>query len=85
MEKSFFPTDNETRGELESFGLISKHHYRPQIIQFDVLDYPRWQSNIEAKQGPFQLDPYRPFAFQHGIMIYNPQDHEWIPNTTDIP
>ena len=58
---------------------MSKHHYLPQILQFDVLDDPRWQANIEAKQGLFQLDRYRPFAFQHG------RDHEWIPTATDNP
>ena len=66
-------------------GLISEYHYRPQMIQFDVLDDPRWQANIEEKQGRFQLDRYRPFAFQHGSMVYNPRDHNWIPNATDNP
>ena len=66
-------------------GLISKRRYHPQKIQFDVLDDSRWQANIEAKQGRFQLDRYRPFAFQHGSLVYNPRDHEWIPNATDNP
>ena len=44
-----------------------------------------WLANNEAKQGRFQLDRYRPFAFQYGSMIHNPQDHEWIPNSTDNP
>ena len=39
------------------------------MIQFDILDYPRWQANIEEKQGRFQLDRYRPFAFRHGSMV----------------
>ena len=47
----------------------SKHHYRPQMIQFDVLDDPRWQANIEEKQSRFRLDRHRPFAFQHGSMV----------------
>ena len=47
----------------------SKRHYHPHIIQFDILNDPRWQANIEAKQGPFQLDRYRPFAFEHGNMV----------------
>ena len=85
MERTFYSKEIEARRELASVGLISKHHYQPQIIQFDVLDDPRWQANIEAKQGHFQLDRYRHFAFQHGSMVYNPRDHEWIPNATDNP
>ena len=80
--KTFFPTETEARRELARVAIISKHHYHPQIIQFDILDDPLWQSNIETKQGPFQLDRYRPCAFQHGSMAYNPRDHEWIPNAT---
>ena len=38
---------------------------------------------IEAKQGRFQPDRYRPFALQHGSLVYNPKDQEWIPNATD--
>ena len=85
LERPFFPTEIEARRELARVGLISKHHYHPQIIQFDVLDDPRWQAKIEAKQGRFQLDRYRPFAFQLGSMVSNPRDHEWIPNATDNP
>ena len=55
------------------------------MIQFDVLDDPRWQANMEENQGRFRLDRYRPFAFQHGSMVYNPRDHNWIPNATDNP
>ena len=85
MERPFFPTEIEARSELGRVGLISKHHYRPQMIQFDELDDPRWQANIEEKQGRFRLDRYRPFAFQHGSIVYNPLDHNWIPNATDNP
>ena len=85
MERPFFPTEIEARRELARIGLISKHHYHPEIIQFDVLDDPRWQANFEAKQGRFQLDRYTTVAFQHGNMVYNPRDHEWIPNATDNP
>ena len=76
MERLSFSTEIEARRELARVGLISKHHYYPQIIEFDVLDDPRWQANIEAKQGRFLLDRYRPFAFYHGSMVYNPMDHE---------
>ena len=85
MEKLFFPTEIEARREIARVGLISKHHYDPQMTQFDVLDDSRWQANIEAKQGRFQLDRYRPFSFQHGSMVYSPRDLEWIPNATDNP
>ena len=54
-------------------------------MQFDVLDDPRWQANIEAKHGRFQFDRYLHFAFQHGSMVYYPRDHEWIPNATYNP
>ena len=60
MERSFFPIEVEARRELARIGLIIKHHYHPQILQFDVLDDPSWQANIEAKQGSFQIDRYRP-------------------------
>ena len=83
MEQPFFPT--EACRELERIGSISKSHYRTQMIQFDILDDPRCQANIEEKQGRFRLDRYRPFAFQHGSMVYNPRDHNWIPNATDNP
>ena len=73
MERPFFPTEIEARRELARVGLVSKHHYCPQMIHFDVLDNLRWQANIEEKQGCFRLDRYRPFAFQHGSMVYNPR------------
>ena len=85
LERPFFPTEIEALRELARVGLISKHHYRPRMIQFDVLDDPRWQANIEEKQERFQLDRYRPFAFQHGSMVFNPLNHNWIPNATDNP
>ena len=85
MERPFFPTEIEARREIARVGLISKHHYDPQIIHFDVLDDPRWQANIEAKQGIFQLDRSRTFTFQHGSMLYNARNHEWIPSTIDKP
>ena len=44
------------------------------MIQFDVLDDPRWQTNIEVKEGRFRLDCYKPFSFQHGSMVYNQRD-----------
>ena len=80
-----FVAEIEARGEFASVGVIRKHHYNPQLIQFDVLDDPRWRDNIEEKEGRFQLDRSRPFAFQHGSMVYNPRDHEWIPNATANP
>ena len=43
------------------------------------------QANIEEKQGRFRLDRYRPFTFHYGSMVYNPRDHNWIPNATDNP
>ena len=85
MERPFFPTEIEARRELTRIGLINKNHYYPQHIQFDMLDDPQWQARIEEKQGRFQLDRYRPFAFQHGSLVYNPNDHNWIPNATDNP
>ena len=78
IERPFFPTEIKARRELARFGLISKNHYRPQMIQFDVLDDPRWQ-------GRFRLVRYRPFAFQHISMVYNSRDHNCIPNATDNP
>ena len=73
MERPFFPTQIEARRELARVVLINKNHYPPQMIQFDVLDDPRWQANIEEKQGSFRLDRYRPTSFQawfimHGII-----------------
>ena len=85
MERLFFPTEIGACRELARVGLVCKHNYHPQMIQFDVLNNPRWQANIEAKQGRFQLDRYRPFAFQHGNTVYSPRDHAWIPNATDNP
>ena len=85
MERPFFPTKIEARRELSHIGLISKNHYRPQMKQFDVLDDPRCQANIEEKQGRFRLDRFRHFSFQDGSMVYNPRDHNWIPNATDNP
>ena len=79
----FFPIEINARRELARIGLISKHHYHPQIIQFDVLYDPRSQANIETKEGRFQLDCNRTFAFQQGSMVYNPRDHERIPNATN--
>ena len=37
--KNFFPTEIEARRELARFGLISKHHSRTQMIQFDALGH----------------------------------------------
>ena len=85
MERLFFPTEIGARREHALVGLISKHHYYPKVIQFDVLGDPRWQANKEEKQGRFRLDRYRAFAFQHGSMAFNPGDHNWIPNATDNP
>ena len=70
MERTFFPTEIEARRELARTDLISKYQYHPQIIQFDVLDDPRWQANIEAKQGRFQLEPLPTFCiptWKHGL------------------
>ena len=85
MERPFFPTEIEAGRERARIGLISKQHYRPQMIQFDVLDDPSWQANIEEKQGRFRFDRYRPFAFQQGSMVYHPRNHNWISNATDNP
>ena len=85
MERPFFPTEIEACRELTRIGLISKHHYYLQIIHIDVLDNPRWQANMEEKQGSFQFDRYKPFAFQHGSMVYNPNDRNCIPNANDNP
>ena len=81
MERPFFPTEIEASRELACVRPISKHHYRPQVIQFFVLDNPRWQANKEEKQGRFRPDRYRPFAFQHGSMVSNPRDQNWVPNS----
>ena len=85
MEQPYFPTEIEARRELARVGLISKKHYRPQMIQFEVLDDPHWQANIEEKQGRFCLDFYRTFSFQHRSMVYNPRDNNLIPNARDNP
>ena len=85
MERPFFPTEIEARREVTRIGLISKHHYYLQIIHIDVLDNPRWQANIEEKQGRFQFDSYKPFAFQPDSMVYNPNNRNWIPNANDNP
>ena len=85
MERPFFPTEIEARRELSRVDLTNKNHYHHQMIQFDVLDDPRWQAYLEEKQGCFRLDCNRPFFFQHGCMVYNPRDHNWIPNATDNP
>ena len=45
----------------------------------------RCQANIEEKQGRFQIDRYKAFAFHNGSTVYNPRDHNWIPNATDKP
>ena len=85
MERPFFPTEIEARRKIVRVGLISKHCYRLQMIQFDVFDNPCWQANIEEKQGRFRLDRYRTFSFQHGSMVYNPRDHNCISNFKDGP
>ena len=77
-----FPQELKLAENLRVF-LVSKYHYHPRKIQFDVLDDPKLKANIEAKQDRFQLDRYRPLAFQHGSLLYNAWDHEWIPNATD--
>ena len=53
LEKPFFPTELEARRELARVGLISKQHYRAQMIRFDVLDNPLLQAIIEEKQSRF--------------------------------
>ena len=42
MEIPFFPTEIKARREPARVGLISKHYHHPQIMQFDVIDDPRW-------------------------------------------
>ena len=61
MERPFFPTEIKACREVARIGLICKNLYRPQMIQFDVLDDPRWQANIGEEQGRFSLDRYRTF------------------------
>ena len=56
MERAFFPTEIEARREPSCVGLISKHHYHPQLIQVDLLNDPRWRANIDSKQGRYRLD-----------------------------
>ena len=46
MERPLLPTEIEACRELPRVGLISKHHYHQQMIQFDALYNPRWQANI---------------------------------------
>ena len=53
MQRPFFSTEKEARRKLARVDLISKHHYHPQIKQYDVSDDPRWQATLEAKQGRF--------------------------------
>ena len=55
--------------EFASLGLVSKHQYHPQLMQFDVLNDPLWQANIKTKHGRFQPDRFYPFAFQHRNMV----------------
>ena len=45
MERPFFPTEIEACKELARLGLISKHHYHPQVTQFDVLDRAAHESH----------------------------------------
>ena len=61
-----FQTEKNTRRKLAKNGLVNKHHSVVHLIQIDLLNYPRWRANSEAKQECFQLDRYRPFVFQHG-------------------
>ena len=82
MER-LFSAEIEARRELAGIFLINKQHYHPQLKQFDLINDSRWQAIIEAKQSRFHLYCYRPYAFQHGVLLYNPRDHEWIPNATD--
>ena len=83
MERPFFPTKNGACRDFARVSLISEHHCRPQMIQFDVLDDPRLQANIEEKQGRFRLDRFIYFAFQQGSMADNPRNQNWIPNCPD--
>ena len=53
MEEPLFSTEIEACRELARVGLMNNYHYRPQMIQFDLLVDPRWQANIEEKRGPF--------------------------------
>ena len=53
MERPFFPTEIEARRELARLALISKHHYHPQIIQFDVLDDPRGELILKPNKAVF--------------------------------
>ena len=76
MERTFFPTKIEARREIARVGLVNKHHYHSQMKQFDLIRDPRWQANIKDKQGRFQLNGHRPFAFQYGNMAYNPRVNE---------
>ena len=68
MERPFFSIEIETRRDLARLGLVSRHHYHPQMKKIDIPNDPRWRTNIEATQSRFQLDRYRPFAFKHRII-----------------
>ena len=83
MERSFFPTEIETRGLFARSGLVNKHHYDSQLKLLDSLNDLRWKANIEAKHGRFKFDRYRPFAFQYGNLVCNPGEPNWIPNAID--
>ena len=58
------------------------------MVQTDVLDDPRWQANMDEKQGRFRFDRYRYFAFNteacciiHVIIIGSPMP-QIIPGLT---
>ena len=85
MEKLFYPIKIEARRKFARLSLISKHHYQPQIIQFDVLDYQRWQANIEAKRSFSTWSLQTFWSPTRGKEVYKPRDHEGIPNATDNP
>ena len=78
-------TEVETRKGRARIGLVNKRRNALQLIQFNLLNDTRWQANIEAKQGRFQLDRYRHSAFQNRNLVCNPRDHNLIPNATDNP
>ena len=82
MERPFFPTEIEARRELARPGLIKKHHYHPELIQFSLLNGPRWQSNKEAKQGRFHLDRYDSFGFQVSYITQRTMIGSQMPQTT---
>ena len=80
-ERHFLPSEIETRGELTRIG-IKNNYYYPHLIYFDLLSNTRWQDNIEAKQGRFQLNRFRFFAFQLQPSS-NMRNHDWFPYATD--